>query len=74
MKVLEHIKNLTHSLTPKQRAELASYLDATHSTPVKKQPISLRGIWKGKFPDDADLDALLVEIRNEWKDELELYK
>ncbi len=74
MTVLEHIKNLTHSLTPKQREELAKYLDKPKSNPSQKKPVSLRGSWKGKFPDDIDLDALLQEIRDEWKEELELYK
>ena len=74
MTVLEHIKNLSHSLTPKQRKELAKYLEKPNGKPVPKKPVSLRGSWKGKFPDDIDLDALLREIRDEWKEELELYK
>jgi len=74
MTVLEHIKNLSHSLTPKQRKELAKYLEEPKSKPVQTKPVSLRGSWKGKFPDDIDLDALLREIRDEWKEELDLYK
>lgn len=74
MTVLEHIKQLAHSLTPKQRAELAKYLQKPNGKPVNKKPVSLRGSWKGKFPDDIDLDALLREIRDEWKEELDLYK
>ena len=72
MTVLEHLKHLSHSLTPKQREELAKYLQKPNGKAVNK-PVSLRGNWKGKFPDDIDLDALLREIRDEWKEELELY-
>ena len=72
MTVLEHIKNLTHSLTPKQREELAKYLGKPNGTSIARAPVSLRGSWKRKFPDDLDLDAVLKEIRNEWTEELEL--
>jgi len=74
MTVLEHIMQLTHTLTPRQREQLAKFLDEANGKPVRKKPVSLRGSWKGKFPDDLDLDALLSEIRDEWKDELDLYK
>lgn len=73
MTVLEHIKNLSHSLTPKQRKELAKYLEKPSGKPVQKKIVSLRGSWKIDFPEDFDLDAALREIRNEWKKELELY-
>ena len=74
MTVLEHIKNLSHSLTPKQREELAKYLAKPNGKSVQKKPVSLRGSWKGKFPDDVDVIALIREIRDEWKEEIELYK
>ncbi len=74
MTVLEHIKNLSHSLTAKQREELAKYLKEPNGKPEQKKPVSLRGSWKGKFPDDVDVLALIREIRDEWKEELELYK
>jgi len=69
--VLEHLKNLSHSLTPKQRRELAKYLEIPNGKPVQKKPVSLRGSWKIDFPDDFDLDATLREIRDEWKKELD---
>lgn len=65
---------MSHSLTPKQRKELAKFLEKPNGKPVQKKPVSLRGIWKGKFPDDVDVLALIREIRDEWKEELELYK
>ena len=73
MTVLERIKNLSHSLNPKQRKELAKYLEKPNGQPVQKKIVSLRGSWKGKFPDDVDVLALIREIRDEWKEELELY-
>lgn len=73
MTVFEHIKNLSHSLTPKQRKELAKYLEKPNGKPVQKKPVSLRGSWKIDFPEDFDLDATLREIRDEWKKELDGY-
>lgn len=73
MTVLEHIKNLSHSLTPKQRRELAKYLEKPNGKPVQKKIVSLRDSWKIDFPEDFDLDAALREIRNEWKKELDDY-
>lgn len=72
MTVLEHIKNLSHSLTPKQREELAKYLkEPNGKSSQKKKPVSLRDSWKIDFPEDFDLDATLREIRDEWKKELD---
>ena len=68
MTVIEHIKQLSHSLTPKQRKELVLYLEKPNGNPpLKKKPVSLRGSWKIDFPDNFDLDATLREIRDEWK-------
>lgn len=71
MTVLEHIKNLTHSLTPKQREQLAAYLNKPNGEPKPKKLVSLRGSWKIDFPKDFDLDESLREIRDEWKKELD---
>jgi hypothetical protein len=73
MTVLEKIKNLAHSLTPQQRADLAEYFAKTKSKQMQTKSVSLRGIWKGKFPDDLDVPVLIRDIRDEWKEELELY-
>ncbi|MEO7659976.1 MAG: hypothetical protein ABIV48_10210 [Pyrinomonadaceae bacterium] len=74
MTVLEHLKNLSHSLTPKQRDQLAKYLEKPNGKPAQKKPVSLRGSWKGKFPDNVDIEAMIREIRDEWKEELSLHK
>ena len=51
MTVIEHIKQLGHSLTPKERKELAKYLEKPNGTPPPKtKPVSLRGSWKIDFP------------------------
>ena len=52
MTVLEHIKQLSHSLTPKQREDLAKYLGKPNGKPVNKKPVILRDSWKIDFPTD----------------------
>lgn len=37
----------------------------------QRESVDLYGIWKGKFPDDFDIDAVLYEIRHEWEKEFE---
>lgn len=71
MTVLEHIKQLSHSLTPQQRRELEKYLKNGEKLPKPKPRQSLRDTWKIDVPDDFDLDAALREIRDEWKKELD---
>lgn len=71
MTVLEHIKQLSNSLTPKQREELAKYLQRQHRPSPPKKPLNLRGRWKIGLPDDFDLDTVLTEVRSEWKKELD---
>ena len=34
-------------------------------------PVSLRGAWAGKIPEDTDINALLEEVRSEWEQEWE---
>ncbi len=43
-------------------------LFASESAP-SKQPLALYGAWRGKCPQDFDLDAVLKEVRSEWEKE-----
>ena len=38
---------------------------------VERKPQPLYGIWKGKFPEEADIDDALQEIRSQWHEEIE---
>ena len=67
MTVLEHIKQLIVGLTEREREDLAGHL-ATHDSQGKK-PDSLRGDWSNGFPEGAELDDDLKEIRTKWQTE-----
>ncbi len=55
---LEEQINLLEYLARQVRLGLAS-----------RSPQDLRGIWRGRFPDDFDVDAALKSIRHEWEGE-----
>jgi hypothetical protein len=38
---------------------------------VERKPQPLYGVWKGKFPEEADIDDALQEIRSRWCEEIE---
>lgn len=68
MTILEHIKELALSLTPKEKQLLFELLAEPANEDAKsRQPQSLRGIWQNKFPSDPDIDQTLQEIRHEWE-------
>ena len=69
MTVLEHIKQLSQSLSEDERHNLASYLTSRETRP-NRQPRDLYGIWKNSFPKDFDIEAELREIRGEWQKEI----
>jgi hypothetical protein len=70
MTVIEHIKQLTESLSDEERRSLAAYL-SSRDTGAHGQPRDLYGIWKDGFPKDFDLDSALREIRGEWQKEIQ---
>jgi hypothetical protein len=37
----------------------------------ERKPQPLYGAWKGKFPEDANIDDALQEIRSRWREEIE---
>ena len=69
MTVLEHIIQLSESLSAKEKQNLAAYLSANESR-LDRRPRDLYGIWKDGFPKDFDIDGALREIRGEWQREV----
>lgn len=69
---IEEVEQLAMQLTPADQLrlveDLARHLQQNQS---RRPPRDLRGDWKGKFPEDFDIDAALREIRSEWEKELE---
>ena len=72
MDVLEKVTEMADRLSPDEQLRLVEHLARRLQTKriEKKKPQSLRGIWKGKIPEDIDVEAEIREIRDEWKKEL----
>jgi hypothetical protein len=78
---LEHVTRLANFLSPEEKQNLIEHLTRQlHQVDEGARPESagaegkqdtLRGIWKGKFREDFDIDAVLDEIRHEWEKELD---
>jgi hypothetical protein len=77
---LEQVAQMADQLSPADKRSLVEHLirqtgpgnaDTTPSVASEPgtRPQSLRGIWQGYFPDNFDIDAVLNEIRHEWKQE-----
>lgn len=68
--VLTEIEHLVDDLSPEQQLRLVEYVAGRlRTSAVRRKPRSLRGIWRGRFPGNPDIDAILHEIRHEWEKE-----
>ena len=66
----EQVDKLLESLN---REELLTLIEkiTQRLRQVERKPQPLYGIWKGKFPEEADIDDDLQEIRSQWHEEIE---
>lgn len=73
MQLLEEVTALANKLSPSEKIRLVKHLAISleNVTLEKKKPQSLRGIWKGKFPENFDVEKEIREIRDEWKKKFE---
>ena len=67
---LPRMKVLVEQLSTVDQLELVEHvMQKLKTTLPARKPRYLYGIWKGRFPDDFDLDAVLKEVRSEWEKE-----
>ena len=66
----EQIDTLLETLN---REELLTLLEtiAQRLRQVERKPQPLYGVWKGKFPEEANIDDALREIRSQWREDIE---
>jgi hypothetical protein len=67
----QQIEALLDTLPREEQSRLIEDIADRLRQTETRQPPSLYGIWKGKVPEDLDLDQALKEIRSEWLEELE---
>ncbi len=65
----EQIETLLESLS---REELLTLIEriTQQLRQAERKAQSLYGVWKGKFPEDGDIDEALQEIRSQWAGDL----
>jgi len=68
---LSQIEALLVDLSREEQLTLIEHIarQLRHSEPGTPQP--LYGIWQGKFPQEADVDEALREVREQWQEEIE---
>ncbi|MGI8466979.1 MAG: hypothetical protein ACR2N3_00820 [Pyrinomonadaceae bacterium] len=73
MDVLEKVTQLADRLSPPEQLRLVEHLARRlqTSTLEAKKSLNLYGSWRGKFPEDINVEADIREIRDEWKKELD---
>lgn len=73
MQVLETVTEMADKLSPSEQLQLIEHIAKRLQMKIsdKKKPQSLRGSWKGKFPEDIEVEADIQEIRDEWKKEFD---
>jgi hypothetical protein len=66
--IFDYVTKLAEQLSFEERQELIERL----SQPVQStsaQTVDLYGAWRGKFPQEIDIDEPLKEIRSSWQSE-----
>lgn len=73
MQILEEVTALADKLSPSEKIRLVKHLAISlENIPFeKKKPQNLYGAWKGKFPEDFDVEKEIREIPDEWKKKFE---
>ncbi len=72
---LEYVEEIAGQLSLEDLQKLIDHLKSRllkldgSAALAERQPLDLYGAWRGRFPDDIDLDAALSEIRQEWEKE-----
>lgn len=71
--MLEEVAAQADKLSPSEKIRLVKHLAISLENVAleKKKTQKLYGAWKGKFPEDFDVEAAIREIRDEWKKKFE---
>jgi hypothetical protein len=70
MRPIQQIEALLEELNPDELLALIEHIARRLRLPEERKPQPLYGIWQGKFPQDADIDTTLKEVRHQWQEDL----
>ena len=74
MSQMKHIEALLEELSRDELLALIEYIARRLRQREERKPQPLYGIWRGKFPEDVDIDATLKEVRQQWQQDFEEFK
>ncbi len=74
MRPIEQIETLLEELSPDELLTLIEYIARRLRQREERKPQPLYGSWRGKFPEDADIDATLKEVRQQWQEDVEEFR
>jgi len=74
MNSMQQIETLLEGLSREELLLLIEHIARQLRQSERRSPQPLYGIWKGKFPEDADIDAILKEVRQQWQEDFEEFK
>ena len=69
MRRIQQIESLLEGLSPDELLALIEHIARRLRLHEVRKPQPLYGIWRGKFPEDADIDATLKEVRHQWQED-----
>jgi len=65
----DQIEALLETLSRDELLALIEHIARRLRQGEERKPQPLYGIWKGKFPEDVDVDTALKEIRQQWQED-----
>lgn len=68
------IETLLEELSYNELLELIEQIVQRLRQREARKPHTLHGIWRGKFPEDADIDEALKGIRTQWLEDFKELK
>jgi hypothetical protein len=74
MSSMQQIEALLDGLSRDELLSLIEHIARQLRQREQPPPQPLYGIWKDKFPEDADIDAALKEVRQQWQEDFEEFK
>jgi hypothetical protein len=71
MRRTQQIESLLEGLSPDELLALIEHIARRLRLHELRKPQPLHGIWRGKFPEDADIDTTLKKVRHQWQEDFE---
>jgi hypothetical protein len=69
MRRFQQIESLLEGLSPDELLALIEHIARRLRLYEERKPQPLHGIWREKFPEDADIDTTLKEVRHQWQED-----